>query len=77
MWRGSRLWRICGRQLLAPHDRTRDEVREERQVDGQVHRAGGRELLPVDVDHVADRHEREEGDPDRQQDLLERQDVPR
>ena len=33
-----------GRQLLAPHDRPGHEVREEREVDRQVDRAGQREL---------------------------------
>ncbi len=58
-----------GQQLGAPHDRPGQQVREERDVDREVERLGRLELAPVDVDHVADGHEGEEGDRDGQPDL--------
>ena len=49
-----------------PHDRSRDEVREEADVEEQIHeRAGGSNLLPVDVDDVRDAVEGQEGDSHR------------
>jgi len=50
-------------------------MREERQVDGQVDRAGWFEVAAVDVDDVAERHKREEGDADREGDGDQRQDT--
>ena len=45
MWRGIALVADLREQLLASHDRAGHQVREERQVDGQVDRSRGRELL--------------------------------
>ena len=50
----------------AAHDGSGDEVREERQIDGDVDSPGRTEHPTVDVDHIADGHECEEGDPDRE-----------
>ncbi len=69
---GSRRRRIWGSNSLAAHDRPGQEMREERDVDREVERLGRFELAAVDVDHVADRHEREEGDGDGQADLEQR-----
>ena len=60
--RGSRSCRICGRSSSPRTIGPGDEVREERQVDGEVDGSRRWELAPVDVDHVADRHEGEERD---------------
>ena len=65
-------------ELARPHDRSGDEVREEREVRRERPDADGREVAAVDVDDVRDPHEREEGDPDRQEDRarLEREVEP-
>ena len=51
-----------------PHDRAGDEVREEGEVRRERPEARRREVAAIDVDDVADRHEREEGDADREED---------
>ena len=53
-------------QLARADDRAGDEVREERLEDREARERGRDELAAVDVDDVRDRHERVEGDPDRQ-----------
>ena len=55
-------------QLSGADDRSGDQMREEREVGGELPEAGRREVAAIDVDDVADRHEREEGDPDREDD---------
>ena len=55
-------------QLAGPHDRAGDEVREEREVRGERPEPDRREVAAVDVHDVADRHEREEGDADGEED---------
>ena len=55
-------------QLAWADDRAGDEVREERQVGRELAEPDRLEVAPVDVDDVADPHEREEGDPDREDD---------
>ena len=54
-----------GHELGDADDRTSDEVREEREVRGELRERHRLQLAPIDVDDVADRHEGEEGDPDR------------
>ena len=65
-----------GQELVAPHDRPGQQVGEERQVQREVQRAGRLQLPAVDVDHVAQRHEREEGDGDGERHLQERHGSP-
>src|SRR5207237_7540040 len=60
------------KELRPADDRTGHEMREEGEVDREVERASRRDDAPVDVDDVADPHEREEGDANRQRDLYER-----
>ena len=55
-------------ELPGAHDRPGHEVGEERQVGRELPEADGREVPAVHVDDVADRHEGEEGDPDREDD---------
>jgi hypothetical protein len=70
--RGSCLLAQLRQELRRADDRPGDEVREERDVHREVEQARGPQLLPVDVDDVAHRLEREERDADRQRDLQER-----
>ena len=56
-------------ELTRANDRAGDEMREERLEDREAHERRRHELAPVGVDHVRDRHEREERDPDRQRDM--------
>ena len=60
-------------QLRRAHDRPRDEVREERQVRGELLEGRRDDVAAVGVHDVADSHERVEGDPDRQDDRLDRE----
>ena len=60
-----------GQELVAPDDRPRQEVGEEGEVQGEVERAGRLQLPTVDVDHIAQRHEREERDGDGERHLKE------
>ena len=53
-------------QLVGPHDRAGDQVREEREVGGELLESRRLRVSPVHVDDVADPHEGEEGDPHRQ-----------
>ena len=55
-------------ELARAHDRPGDEMREEREVGGELRKRRRLEVAPVDVDDVADRHEREERDADRKHD---------
>jgi hypothetical protein len=59
-------------ELGGADDRAGDEVREERQVDGEVEEGRRVQLLPVDVDHVAERLEGEERDADREHHVRDR-----
>ena len=61
-----------GQELGGPHDRAGHEVREEREVDGEVEQPDRFQVVPVGVDHVAHRLEREERDADGQDDLQQR-----
>ena len=68
----SQVWRpaheLVGHRVVAD-DRPGDELREERDVAGEVgERPDGRRRAAVDVDGVAERVERVERDPDRQGD---------
>jgi hypothetical protein len=70
--------RIAGRrdlrdELARSHDRAGDEMREEGQVRGEGPEADRHEVAPVHVDEVADPHEREEGDADREHDRPRRE----
>ena len=58
-------------ELRHAHDRPGDEVREERQVHGEVDQGDRFLVAAEDVDQVADRAEREERDADGQQHLDE------
>jgi hypothetical protein len=60
-------------ELARPDDRTGHQVREERQVDGEVQGLGRLDDAAVHVHHVGQRLEGEEADPDRQRDLEQRQ----
>ena len=60
-------------QLVAAHDGAGDQMREEGEVHGDVEQPRGLDLVPRDVDDVADGHERVERDPDRQDHLQQRQ----
>ncbi len=60
-------------QLAGAHDRPGHEVREEREVDGELLERRRHEVAAVGVDDVADRHERVEGDADRQDDRVQRE----
>jgi len=60
-------------QLGRPDDRARHEVREEREIHSELLERRRLEVAAVRVDDVADRHEREEGDTDRQDDRLQRE----
>ena len=51
-----------GQELGGAHDRSRHQVGEERQVDGEVQPPPGGQGAAVDVHHVADGLEGEEGD---------------
>ncbi len=72
MRRGSRGRRSWGRNSDVAHDRAGDEMREERQVDSEVEEPRRPNHFPAHVDHVAERLEREERDPDRQQHVRDR-----
>ena len=56
-------------KVLRSHDRTSDELGEERQVEGEIEEAGGWDVSSGNIDHVAERLEGEERDPDRQHQL--------
>ena len=62
-----------GQQLGPADDGAGHQVGEEGEEDGQVDRPGRLQHPPVDVHHVADRHEGEEGDGDGQRDVEQRQ----
>ena len=63
-------------EVPRPHDRPRDQLREERQVKEVVQPVRqGFQLPAVDVDRVAHRLEDEERDPHRQEDVLELQET--
>ena len=66
---------VAARDLLAevapPDDRSGDELRKEQDVEGKVEQpALGPGVPLVHVDHVRDRVEREEGDAQRQRDVV-------
>ncbi len=63
-------------ELVAPDDRPRQKMGEEGEVEGQVERAGRLQLATVDVDHIAQRHEREERDGDGERHLKEGDGAP-
>ena len=51
-------------------DRSRDELREEGNVDGELAQVAlGRPVPAIDVDRIAERLERVEGNPDGKEDL--------
>ena len=57
-------------QALGPHDRPGDELREEGHVEREVEQVVGRPVAPpVDLERVAHRLERVEGDADGQRDV--------
>ncbi len=57
-------------ELLRPEDRPRDEVRKEGHVERVLEEVvAGRDLPPIDVDHVGHRLERVERDPERDDEL--------
>ena len=62
-------------QLATSNDGAGDQVREEREVDRHVDRARWLELPAIVVHHVADSHEREERDGDRERRLDQRDQV--
>ena len=70
--RGSRGRVELREELARAHDRARDEVREEREVDGELAERDRPEVAAVDVDDVAEGLEREERDADRQRHLEHR-----
>ena len=57
-----------GDQLAGPDDRAGNEVGEEREIGRELRERGRLEVTAVGVDHVADRHEGVERDPDRKHD---------
>src|SRR5215211_5392760 len=65
-----------GEQLVRPHDRSCDEVGEEGLQDRHVAERGRTGVAAIDVDDVGDRLEGEERDPDRQDDLQQRERRP-
>ena len=69
--RGFLLVRNCG-SSSPRDDRSGDEVGEERHVHEEVERRRRRQLAAVDVDHIADGVEGEEGDADREDEPQER-----
>ncbi len=64
--------RQLGDELAGADDRAGDQVGEEGEVDADVQQRGRLELAALDVDHVGDRLEGEEADPDRQRDREQR-----
>ena len=61
-------------EIGSADDRPGDELREEGDVEEDVERRLlGRDFAAIDVDHIRDAVEGEEGDADREQDLQERQ----
>ena len=61
-------------EIGGAHDRPGHQLREERHVERHVERVAAHlDIAAIDVGHVRDAVKREERDPDRQQDLEERQ----
>ena len=71
--RGSRGALDLRDQLGRPDDRAGDEVGEEREIDRELLERRRLEVTTVGVDDVADRHEREERDADREDNRLQRE----
>ena len=60
-------------ELSRPHDRACHEMGEEGEIRGELPEADRLPVAAVRVHDVADRHEREERDPDREDDRADRQ----
>ena len=71
-YRGSGRSLQLRQELGRPHDRTGDEMREEREIGGEVEERDRFDLASICVDHIRQRLEREERDPDREDDLEQR-----